>query len=377
MNNNPLLSIVVPTKNRYKYLKKLIELFVLSDFKRTELVIQDNSDDNSEILSYLENIPNSNIKYYYKSEHLSVSENSGNAISNSSGEYVCFLGDDDGFCKNIEVVVAKLHKDGIDAALFPLVVYNWPDFYDTSLFRLMSTILLEKDINSYSNECIPLKSSIELRKCLNNGFLNLGKMPKVYQGIVSRKSLDKVYEVCGSFFPGSSPDMGNAVALSLLDVNCVYYDMPVIISGQGRTVGAGERLSGRNQLASISEKPFLPSNIDDLWSPHLPKYWCSETIWPQSAFETFNIMNESTSKFKWNLILARFAALHHAYYNEAKQFCNNRFLLNYYMFKILFVKGFRFFLNRFVYKISKNKRTLNNVFIREVDDILAASQVLS
>ena len=46
----PLLSIVVPTKNRYIYLFELIKL--LASFKRTdfEMVIQDNSTNNKQFI---------------------------------------------------------------------------------------------------------------------------------------------------------------------------------------------------------------------------------------------------------------------------------------------------------------------------------------
>ena len=47
---NPKLSIVVPTKNRYKYLYHLIDLVGDLDTNLVELVIQDNSTDNTEII---------------------------------------------------------------------------------------------------------------------------------------------------------------------------------------------------------------------------------------------------------------------------------------------------------------------------------------
>ena len=55
MRDNPIISIVVPTKNRYKYLKQFIILVESFKDERIELFIQDNSDDNSEILEFLSN----------------------------------------------------------------------------------------------------------------------------------------------------------------------------------------------------------------------------------------------------------------------------------------------------------------------------------
>lgn len=70
---NPLLSIVVPTKNRYMYLEEMIRMFVSFQLENTELVVQDNSDDNARFLDFILQFEQfQNIKYYYTNDHLSV-----------------------------------------------------------------------------------------------------------------------------------------------------------------------------------------------------------------------------------------------------------------------------------------------------------------
>ena len=94
-----LLSIVVPTKNRYYYLKYLIQLIEELQSDEIEMVIQDNSDDNEEFQNYLKEKKYSFIRYDYVKGQIPMSDNSDRAILNSTGEYICFLGDDDGFTK--------------------------------------------------------------------------------------------------------------------------------------------------------------------------------------------------------------------------------------------------------------------------------------
>ena len=53
------------------------------------------------------------MKYYYTKEQISVKENSDLAILHSSGEYVCFIGDDDGVSRHILKVVKYMRKNGI------------------------------------------------------------------------------------------------------------------------------------------------------------------------------------------------------------------------------------------------------------------------
>ena len=95
MEKEILLSIVVPTKNRTKYLMSFIELVCGFGEKDIELVIQDNSETNQEIKEFIENNNYNNVVYNYDSRTMPVIENSDLAIKNASGKYICFMGDDD------------------------------------------------------------------------------------------------------------------------------------------------------------------------------------------------------------------------------------------------------------------------------------------
>lgn len=79
--SQPLLSIVIPTKNRYDCLKKFVELFhSVYTSSEIQLAISDNSDDNSDFLAFLSTVDDKRILYTYTAEHISVGENSDRAI---------------------------------------------------------------------------------------------------------------------------------------------------------------------------------------------------------------------------------------------------------------------------------------------------------
>ena len=66
MNETPfLISVVIPTKDRYKYLKKLISLIDSYNLNEFELILQDNTFDNSEIVHFLSQKNRSYLKYFY------------------------------------------------------------------------------------------------------------------------------------------------------------------------------------------------------------------------------------------------------------------------------------------------------------------------
>ena len=98
-----LLSIVIPTKNRYSTLFPLVDQLVnfVSRYSDIEVVIQDNSDDNSEALEFFSNLSYNNLIYNYTKGWLSVVENCDKAIMLSKGDFVTLIGDDDAVSEEI------------------------------------------------------------------------------------------------------------------------------------------------------------------------------------------------------------------------------------------------------------------------------------
>ena len=309
-----ILSIVVPTKNRYKYLEHLILMLKGFQSDEFELVVNDNTDNNEEIVGFISNIDYPNLSYYHEKDHLSVSQNAERAILKSSGKYVCFIGDDDGVFPEIIESAKEAESKGIEAFICKTVKYNWPDYIDNSRYKISGVVL--EEISKRKEGYLNVKS--ELIKVIKDGFGTLGLLPKVYQGVVSRQLLDRLYDRCGSYFPGPSPDMANAVALSILTDKVYYFDRKLIITGQCKSVGGGERLLKGN-LKRISEVPHLSQEDVNSWDSNLPKLWCAETIWPDSGISAMKRLNFE-HYINYTKIYARFAFKHKAYVNSISKY---------------------------------------------------------
>ena len=283
--NKPLLSIVVPTKNRYKYLMELILLVKSFDQERLELVIQDNSDDNSEILAFIEQNSFDQLKYFYKKDSVDMVLNADLAVLNSTGEYVCFIGDDDGVTRDIIIVVEQMIHEGYDAVRPIAPTYIWPDV-QCALWPFAGTVKCHK---KYTRRFFPKDVNKALSELLSRGGQNILDMPCVYHGIVRRKHLNEIYNKTGSFFPGPSPDMANAVSLALLDLKFGKVDAPVIISGQGKK-SAGGKGANHKHLAEVKDVKSLPKDTDFFWDKRVPKYWTGETIYAETVLKALEKM---------------------------------------------------------------------------------------
>lgn len=306
MNVRRKLSIVIPTKDRYYYLKQLIQYLQTFQLEDLEVVVQDNSENNAEILAFLENQTFPFVQYHHQATSVSVSQNIDLAIGNARGEYICLIGDDDGVLPNIIDCVDWMKANDIEAVRPAVVIYNWPDYENLGKPELSGALLH----NDFSEQAQVLNPIEELRKLAARGFKHIYTIPKAYQGIVKRSCLEAIKSIGGTYCPGPSPDMANAVALSFVVKKFAVLQTPVVIVGQSQFVGGGERKL-KGAVKRIEEVPFLPQNAKDTWDSRIPKVWCTQTVWPESAIKAIQYMNrEQDVIIDFEYILAWFIQTH-------------------------------------------------------------------
>ncbi|MBK9533325.1 MAG: glycosyltransferase [Chitinophagaceae bacterium] len=118
----PLLSIVIPTKNRQFTCLYAIESALLINNDDFEVVVQDCSDTNilkKQIHDKFGMDPR--IKYFYLSEKLSMTENWNRAFSNTKGEYICAIGDDDAVLPAIYEITKGAKERNLNMVKHPQV----------------------------------------------------------------------------------------------------------------------------------------------------------------------------------------------------------------------------------------------------------------
>lgn len=342
-SNMPLLSIAIPTKNRYEYLIPCVETLLRLKSKYTtelEIIIQDNNWDNNNFLPFL-NEHKDSIKYYHIPEHLSVVENCDYAISNCSGEYVCLLGDDDSVTSQIIDVCKWMKEKGIESCLGKICRFNWPDMvYTVHKFKKLTIPRRNKNIG--------FKDVAKIRKrILATGGYTMLTLPRVYHAILSKKALDKLKDLCGSYFPGPSPDMANAIGLTYVLNNHIIIDTPIIVSGFSykSTGGAGTR---RAHVGKIEDIAHLPKQTKTIWDSRIPRYWTGETIYAESIIEALTKCNSKDIKqYSFNALYGTFAMYHRDLIPLLRGYVNYKNILrvSYHFCRILAKRTLNFFKN--------------------------------
>lgn len=302
--SQPLLSIVIPTKNRYDCLKKFVELFhSVYTSSEIQLAISDNSDDNSDFLAFLSTVDDKRILYTYTAEHISVGENSDRAILLSTGEYVNFIGDDDADQREIIDVARFMKRYGIESLNCYRCKYVWPNLKN-KVFNYGGSLTIRRS----GKKLINVNIESELVHVLRSGASSYGKLPCVYNGIVKRTVLDEIYSRTGIFFPGPSPDMANAIALSLVVKKHCFLDYPVSWAGACVKSGGGMGAMHKHALP-IEDASWLPAGCAENWETVLPHFWTAATVWAESAMKALRRMDREDllrSKFCVESVYGRF-----------------------------------------------------------------------
>ncbi len=346
-----LLSIVIPTKDRYATLFQVVDTILDFQDKEIEIVIQDNSAENEDALSFMKKRSVfDNLKYFYESNPLSVIENSNRAVLNSSGDFICFIGDDDGVMPYIVDVVRWMKRNNVSVVKGNKPIYYWPNqrsnYFDKNANGKLRILPLDYRIES-KNSSEALKSTLAI------GGTDIRFLPCLYHGIVSRQKLDLIYTQTGSFFPGPSPDMANSVALMKVTETFHYLDFPIAITGKSvfSTGGAGIL---HKHISKIEDVKHLPKETAENWSPMIPKYWTGPTIWAESVVKALSSFNDEVNIGKINFTYL-YAFIYVFNYKSSKLIFSNfskykSILFYYYCIEAFLTRALAFTKNRYFNK---------------------------
>lgn len=93
MEEEPLVSILVPTYNRPKLLMRTLESLVTQSYKNIEVIVVNDAGEDVDL--FVRQFKDSRIKYFQNEENKDLAGTRNVALKNSTGDYICLLDDDD------------------------------------------------------------------------------------------------------------------------------------------------------------------------------------------------------------------------------------------------------------------------------------------
>jgi glycosyltransferase involved in cell wall biosynthesis len=295
IDEKPLLSIAIPTKNRQYYCIEAIKHILSYDNQDFELCIHDHSDDRT-IEQFVSTIEDNRLKYIYTTEAIASSENMSRSIEMTHGEYICMIGDDDTILPTIFKWAKYMKKNGVDS-ICPgyRPEYFWPNEETGN----KGTLKIVKYRNTQEIEKVnPME---RLEKLFEDGILDFPEysLPRVYHGLVKKMVLDNIYQKMDTYFAGLSPDIYSAVSLSALVKNHIVIKETISILGACpiSTTSKGRLNSDDGKFENT---PHLKNNANYQWDALIPKYYCGEIIWAETAITASKDFNLYTVLKKFN-----------------------------------------------------------------------------
>ena len=313
MNNSPLLSIVIPTRNRHECAKFSIRNVLSIPSPRLELVLQDNSD-TDKLKSFVDSIHDVRVRYNHTPERLNIMQNFDRAMDMTMGEYVCFIGDDDGINPEIVNAVEWAKAQGLDAILSTqLAVYYWPDlrfrYYGTAFSGTLS-------IKPFTGRTSFPNVEAEVRRCARVAGREFGNLPRAYYGIVKRECMEHLKIKAATYFPGPSPDLANAVAVANYVERMCVVDYPLFITGISG--GSGGGLGARKKhVGYLEDQAHLPKRFVRNWSNLVPEFFSGQTMWGESVVQALKAVGreELLRDFNIPLLHAMCAVFNPSYFS--------------------------------------------------------------
>ncbi|WP_163371574.1 glycosyltransferase family 2 protein [Endozoicomonas acroporae] len=276
-----MITFVIPTRNRQECLLSLLgvlERFYAQKSQLFNVVILDNSD--KETLSQRVTNLSFSVEYIYSNEQLSVVDNFNQGVNYLSGEYACFIGDDDLISERIFDLAELMKNQAIDAAVVSpktKAIYFWPGIVDARWGDVGG--------NLYFSECsgkvriIDTHSAIQASKSrVCDGPLNL---PRAYSGLIAKRCIDQVVEKYGALFGGCSPDIYSSRLLSSVVKRYVVVELPFLVAGASKMSTSAAR-SERSDIGGLRDNDHIGRFGHLHWDPIIPEFYSPFTVWSQS-----------------------------------------------------------------------------------------------
>ena len=250
-------SIVIPTFQRADTLAFAIETALAQTHPDFEIVVQNNGNDQA-TCDVVASFASPRIVLNGSAGTLPMVDNWEAALAASSGDYVAFIGDDDGVMPDACAICDELmsSRPSLGALHWAPHYYDWP----TSLRESARSRLI---VNLPGATAGIIYDCRDVLRQLYDGTLGWTTAPLIYNGSFVRRSvIEKVKAFCGGrYFAGHIPDVHSGIANLWAMQQFLHIDRPLSICGaSGHSHGNAQFVGSRGmqlQQRFDDENPVL------------------------------------------------------------------------------------------------------------------------
>jgi glycosyltransferase involved in cell wall biosynthesis len=251
----PTVSVIIPTRERCDTLEYALRSVTAVDDDGLEILVSDNASQD-ETRDVVEAANDPRIRYVNTGERMGMSENWEFALSRATGDWVGFIGDDDGILPGGIARLRQVISEGrADAVKMASCHYEWPSAWNTQAGLLV--VPVERSVRLLRTKPAFAKM-LDARGCYPD-------LPGLYHGRFAKRSLIEAARApSGRFFNSQIPDVYSAVILALKTDRYVSTDLPVALHGLSKNSTGQSMLdhgtrNERNDLADMfAQEAHIP-----------------------------------------------------------------------------------------------------------------------
>jgi len=241
-----LISVVIPTRERGSLLGPSLETVLADSDPNLEVVVSDNHS-RDETPELLRRQTDPRLRVVRPECPVSMRRNFETALSAAAGDYVIFLGDDDGVMPGgIAMLRSVLTRQPAEAVSWEMLHYTWP----SARANQQAGFVRIKPKSVYGGVSRRAPAAL-LSQAVSGRLRNYKETANIYHGCVSRRLIERVRNANnGVYFGGAIPDVYACMAnLAQMRDDLLWIDHPVTCGG------ASDRSNGAAQVAAVRAAP--------------------------------------------------------------------------------------------------------------------------
>jgi hypothetical protein len=254
-----MFSIVIPTRARADTLRHALRTVLAQTDGDFEVIVHESGDDPATAAAVAE-FDDPRIRFFKTGEPVRMTENWERALAHVRGDYVLFIGDDDGLLPDACAIargILQAHPNDILSWYF--ASYYWPRYFDPEMANRLSAACGEKLICTFKESRLLLELFYRFR-------VSYVDLPMIYNSFVSKRLIDHVRSLHGCYFVGSYPDVASAVANLCFSRAFLHCNRPLSINaashhstGHGLVKSADPDAHARVMAAAFGTIPIHPT----------------------------------------------------------------------------------------------------------------------
>lgn len=249
------LSVIVPTRERPDTLLHTLRTLQGQDYDGLEIIVSDNASGDA-TREVVKSFSDPRVTYVNTGRRLSMSDSWEFALGHARGDFVAFLGDDDGYLPGaVPRAMGILRDSAMKAIVWDKADYCWPDHIDES----MRNWIVLKD-RSRGIEVARGQKRLRRVMAFHESY---ARLPCLYSGIVRRTLVDSVVRMStnGRFFNAVSPDVYSGIALSMVADSYLLSAIPFSVNGASRHSNGTSVMRSQSNDAGSPAAQFASENL--------------------------------------------------------------------------------------------------------------------